>query len=318
MLLSYNNIVFILLLLSVSVWGQDRKIDAVALLTNTRILSSDYYQGRKTDTEGGRRARQFVSNKFRQIGLEVIPGGPGIQQDFNFYNKLYNLHAKGSNIIGYVKGELWEDPREGCIIVGAHYDHLGVYEGNTYFGADDNASGVSAMFEIAKSFIDEKPQIPIVFISFDAEELQCAGSQYFVESNVIPHESIFLFVNMDMISISDEYNLGVSGTHYYHEYKKFVVEAAQGKMINMDFGHDKARDKENNWVESSDHSEFHKLNIPFIYFGVEEHEHYHRTTDTFDKINIGFFVEAAQSILNFIDLVDNKKSFQRYHRKLLK
>ncbi|MBB3698087.1 M20/M25/M40 family metallo-hydrolase [Flammeovirga yaeyamensis] len=305
------------LFFSFGVIGQSRKIDPIALLTNTRLLSSDYYQGRKTGTVGGERAKEFVTDKFSEIGLlNLHPDG--FKQDFSFYNRLYNLKANGSNIIGYLEGELWQDPKEGCIIVGAHYDHLGIFGGNTYYGADDNASGVAALIEIAKSFKETPPQIPIVFISFDAEEMACEGSKYFVESSLLPHESIFLFINLDMISISDKSELGVSGTHYHHEYKKMINEAASGKHLKMKYGHDNARDTENYWVESSDHREFHKYQIPFIYFGVEEHEHYHRTTDTFENIDIGFFVESAQSILEFVDLIDNKKSFQRYHQKLLK
>ncbi|NLR94538.1 MULTISPECIES: M28 family peptidase [Flammeovirga] len=287
-------------------------------MTNTRILSSPEFEGRRTNTKGGFKARDYVANMFNEIGLKPLNQGSFIQP-FNFHNRLFNITAKGYNVVGYVEGTEWQNPSEGCLLIGAHYDHLGTFGGNIYYGADDNASGVSALFEIARSFVENPPLYPVVFLSFDAEELSCTGSHYFVKSQLLPVESMFLFVNMDMISISDKKEIMVAGTHYNHEYRKLIQESASKVPMKVKFGHDRRRDDgQNNWVYSSDHGEFHKVGVPFVYFGVEEHEHYHRTTDTFDNIDIGFFVESSQMILNFMDKASNKKSFLRLHRKLNK
>ncbi|WP_223241527.1 M28 family peptidase [Flammeovirga sp. EKP202] len=296
-------------------FAQESRINPVSLLTTTRVLSSDAFEGRKTDTKGGRMARDFIVEKFKEIGLKPLDSS--YVQTFQFYYRLYNVKPTGHNIIGYLEGTEIKDPHQGCIVVGAHYDHLGVYAGDIYNGADDNASGVAALLEIAIELKLNPASLPIVFISFDAEEMRCAGSNYFVNSDLLPKESIHLFINMDMISKSDEEKLFVTGTNFYPEYKKYINATLEYCDLSIKYGHDRKKDDGlNNWVFLSDHGEFHKKGIPFIYFGVEEHEHYHRPTDTFDNINIGFFVEASNVVLSFVQNVANKKSLLKESRKL--
>ena len=295
--------------------AQELRINSLSLLTTTRILSSDAFEGRKTDTKGGRMARDFIVNEFKEIGL--IPLDSTYIQTFQFYYRLYNIKPTAHNIVGYLEGTEIKDPNKGCIVVGAHYDHLGMYAGDIYNGADDNASGVATLLEIAKELKLQPTALPVVFISFDAEEMRCAGSNYFVNSNLIQNEAIHLFINMDMISKSDEEKLFVTGTNFYPEYKKDINETLEYCNLSIKYGHDRRRDDGlNNWVFLSDHGEFHKKGIPFIYFGVEEHEHYHRPTDTFENINIGFFVEASNVVLSFVQSVANKKSLLKESRKL--
>ncbi|AZQ63357.1 M20/M25/M40 family metallo-hydrolase [Flammeovirga pectinis] len=301
-------------IISTHLIAQERRLDPVSLLTTTRIFSSDYFEGRKTNTKGGLLARDYVVDKFEKVGLKHFDDS--YIQTFDFYNKLYNIHEVGHNVIGYVEGKQVTHPSDGCIIIGAHYDHLGIFGTNIYNGADDNASGVAALIEIAREFVKNPADLPIVFISFDAEESRCAGSAYFLESNLIQLDSILLFVNMDMISKSDINELSVTGVHYHNEYRKDIQNSVAGNMT-VKFGHDRRRDEGlNNWVFASDHGEFHKKGIPFIYFGVEEHKDYHRPSDTFDGINIGFFVDSSAMILAFMEKIGHKKSLLRKIRKL--
>lgn len=295
--------------------AQESRINSISLLTTTRILSSDSFEGRKTGTKGGIMARDYIVEKFENIGL--LPLDSTFIQTFNFHNKLYNVDLIGHNIVGYLEGTVIQDPRNGCVVVGAHYDHLGIFGGHIYNGADDNASGVSALLEIAKNIKQKPGLLPVVFISFDAEEMRCAGSRFFVKSQVIKSEAIQLFINMDMISKSEEQELFVTGTNFHPQFKKYINSTLEYCDLSIKYGHDRKKDDGlNNWVFSSDHGEFHKSGIPFIYFGVEEHEDYHLPSDDFENIDIGFFVEASNVVLDFVKSVANKKSFLKYSRKL--
>lgn len=295
--------------------AQDTRINSLSLLTTTRILSSDTFEGRKTNTRGGLLAKDFVVSKFKEVGLKTLNGD--YTHTFQFHDKLYNIDLQGNNVIGYLEGTEIKDPNDGCIIVGAHYDHLGVYNGDIYNGADDNASGVATLIEIAVILKNEPPLIPVIFIAFDAEEMRCAGSRYFVEHLPIKKEAIHLFVNMDMISKSDESELFVTGTSFYPQYKKLINATLEYCDLSIKYGHDRKRDAGlDNWVYLSDHGEFHKHEIPFIYFGVEEHKDYHRPTDTFENIDIGFFVESSNVVLSFVRSLANKKSLLKEFRKL--
>ncbi|NME69729.1 M20/M25/M40 family metallo-hydrolase [Flammeovirga aprica] len=306
---------FTILSINCFCFAQEARINSVSLLTTTRILSSDAFEGRKTDTKGGWMARDYIVGQFKEIGL--IPLDSTYVQTFQFYYRLYNVKPTGHNIIGYIEGTEIKDPNKGCIVVGAHYDHLGMYAGDIYNGADDNASGVATLLEIAKELKHQPASLPVVFISFDAEEMRCAGSNYFVNSPLLDNEAIHLFINMDMISKSDEEKLFVTGTNFHPEYKKYINATLEYCNLSIKYGHDRKRDDGlNNWVFLSDHGEFHKKGIPFIYFGVEEHQHYHRPTDTFENIDIGFFVEASNVVLSFVKSVANKKSLLKESRRL--
>src|SRR4029077_10487164 len=91
--------------------------------------------------------------------------------------------------------------RDEWIIVSAHYDHLGVRGGVLYPGADDNASGVAMMLEVARAFVQapERPRRSVLFIGFDLEEVGLFGSRYFVEHPPVPLDRVKLFVTADMI-----------------------------------------------------------------------------------------------------------------------
>ena len=101
---------------------------------------------------------------------------------------------------------------------------------------------------------------------------------------------------MDMISINDKNELYVAGTHYYPKYKS-ILEKLDLAPLNLRFGHDSPDLGKDDWTMQSDHGVFHKNNIPFLYFGVEDHEHYHKGSDEFENVNQTFYVRAAHAVL---------------------
>src|SRR5690606_18370697 len=100
------------------------------------------------------------------------------------------------NVLGWIKGT--ENP-DSFIVISAHYDHEGVKKGIIYNGADDNASGVSALFSFAEYFKSNPPKHSVILAAFDAEELGLRGSKYFVENPIVPLEKIRLNINLDMV-----------------------------------------------------------------------------------------------------------------------
>ena len=108
---------------------------------------------------------------------------------------------------------------------------------------------------------------------------------------------------MDMISHNDQNELYACGTHHYPQLKPQLQNI--DSSINLLLGHDLPNDKkQEDWTYSSDHRNFHKRKIPFIYFGVEDHKDYHQPTDTFENINQEFYVEAVKLIAQVIEKYD--------------
>ncbi|MNR15175.1 Peptidase family M28 [compost metagenome] len=106
------------------------------MLKDVEILSSDEYEGRKTDTKGAEMARAYLNTRFKQIGLKPIPSLSGYEQPFTFRNNK-GVEIQGKNMLAYIPGK-----DQQVIVISAHYDHVGVMNNEVYNGADDNASGL--------------------------------------------------------------------------------------------------------------------------------------------------------------------------------
>ncbi len=136
-----------------------------------------------------------------------------------------------------------------------------------YNGADDDASGVSALFSFAEYFKQHPPKHSVILIAFDAEELGLQGSKFFAENSIVPLNQIKLNLNMDMISRSDKNELFAVGTKHFKFLKEAVLKVEGGDNIKLVIGHD-GDDKGEDWTLASDHAYFYMNRIPFIYFGV--------------------------------------------------
>lgn len=290
-----------------------RRLDAASLLADVAALSSPGFEGRRADTDGGRRARAFVLERFERLGLE--PGVPGYLQAFSFTHRSiralwrrdrpFVLEFKdAANVLGLVRGT--ENP-ERFILVSAHYDHLGIRKGDLYPGADDNASGVAALLAFAAYFAAHPPRHTLLFAAFDAEEQGCRGSGTFAREPPIPLDRLVLDVNMDMIGRSAPGRLFVAGTHHHPGFLPLLREAAARSAVALHAGHDRPIWRTGlvaDWSTGSDHSPFFERGLPFLYFGVEDHEDYHAPGDTFERIDGEFFAGAAETILDVILALD--------------
>ena len=237
-------------------------------------------------------ARDYVMERMQSIGLK--PYVPNYTQHFEVESP-DGFTLAAVNVLGMVEG-FEAGP---VMVISAHYDHLGVLGGKIYNGADDNASGVGAMLAMAQYFAKHQPNHTIIFAAFDAEEVGLRGSQHFVESLVAQADSITFNINLDMVSRSDTRNLFACGTYhtpYVKPWLQPLTDSAKWRM-QLRFGHDRPRSHREDWTYSSDHGNFHKAGIPFIYFGVEDHLDYHEPTDIYWSINEDFYLSAVELML---------------------
>lgn len=279
------------------------KPDSASLIHHLAFLASDATAGRLTASPGNLLAQRYIIRKFDSLGLSKT--GESWLQPFPFGSA--GEGQTGNNVIGLIKGEKYPDS---VIAITAHYDHLGAKDGKIYYGADDNASGTASLLVMAQYFKQHPPQHSILFVAFDAEEEGLIGSRYFVLHSPVPISKIILNLNMDMVSRNDKNEIYACGIHYYPFLKKYVDSIQPITPVHIMFGHDLTSGGSENWVNQSDHYPFYKNNIPFIYFGVEDHEDYHKPGDTFEKVNKRFYYQVVSMITSTAVLLDRQEKLQ--------
>jgi Zn-dependent M28 family amino/carboxypeptidase len=190
-------------------------------------------------------------------------------------------------------------------VLSAHFDHLGIRGGQTYNGADDNASGVAAVLEIARWLMAHRPASTVLVVLFDAEELGLRGSRAFVADPPVPLAEMVLDLNLDMVGRNARNELWIAGTSRWPALKP-LAEAAQGRSgIRVRLGHDRpGMGSEADWTGSSDHGAFNQADVPFLYFGEEDHPDYHQPTDDVEWIDRGFLASSGEVVLDVLLMAD--------------
>ncbi|UZR93942.1 M20/M25/M40 family metallo-hydrolase [Chondrinema litorale] len=260
------------------------------------VLSADDMEGRKSGTEGNAKARTYLIEEFSKLGFEVKT------DTFSFRSTLEPV--QGVNLLIEIKGQKYP---ESYIVISAHYDHLGIKNDDIYNGTDDNASGSAALLAIASELKNKKTKHSIIIAAFDAEEMGLQGAKHFVKHPMVDQEIIALNINMDMVSQSEKDELYACGTYHFPFLKEPIENTAKHHSdIKVLFGHDLPNTGHNDWTGQSDHYPFYKAEIPFVYFGVEDHPYYHKSTDTFDKLTKAFYMNAVEFISAFVFDIDEK------------
>lgn len=254
--------------------------------------------GRRTGTEGNKKARTYIVDHLKQLGIERFV--PGYEQPFSV-SRAGSLSegTGGVNILGVIAGKKKE-----TIVISAHYDHLGSRDGKIYYGTDDNASGTAALLAMAEYFKKNAPEHRIILAFFDAEEMGLRGSAHFVNTLNQEKENVVLNINMDMVARGDKNELYACGTFLYPQLKAPLQSIKEPQGIKLTLGHDDPESKHDDWTTQSDQGSFHARKIPFIYFGVEDHPDYHQATDTFDKVNQEFYAKSVETILQSVKALD--------------
>lgn len=268
-------------------------------------LASDEFEGRRTGEKGQKMAANYLADQYESYGLT----GNHLTNDyFQIVPKsaLKNKSANDSeNVIAFIEGT---DKPEEIVVVSSHYDHEGIKNGEIYNGADDNASGTTAVLEIAEAFAKAKkeghgPKRSLLFINFTGEEKGLLGSKYFSSNSTYPLENIVAALNIDMIGRIGKDKKGndnyvyVIGADRLSSELHTINEIANSTYSNLelDYTYNAANDK-NRFYYRSDHYNFAKHNIPIIFYFNGVHEDYHKPTDTADKINIELLRKRAQLI----------------------
>ncbi|MEX2512608.1 MAG: M28 family peptidase [Cyclobacteriaceae bacterium] len=290
-----NFILLLIFLLPVHVFAQ--KVDSTTLLKDLAYLSSNDLEGRATQTEGNQAAQDYIIERFNQLGM--TSQFDGFKQYFPLNNGNRRAENLAVNIIGFIPGS----ETSKIFLIMAHYDHLGKKGDIIYNGADDNASGTAALLALADYFSENRPFHSIIFAATDAEEKGLLGAKALVNDFPFPLEQISLVINMDMISRSDDNKLYAVGSRHYPHLQPYLSETAKYSSLDLVLGND-GGPGEKDWTHASDHGPFHEEKIPFIYFGVEDHQDYHQPTDTFENIHPEFYTKAVELILRFIRNVD--------------
>ncbi len=299
--------------ISLSVFAQS---DIVKLETSIRYLSSDKLKGRFPGTKGEKKAAKYIQKEFEKLGLQPM-GTNGYVQEFAFsYSDNPHggdgknaIHSKGKNIIAYL-----DNNAEYTIVIGAHYDHLGLgHVGSLtgtqqiHNGADDNASGTAGVIELARYLRINpiKENHNFLFICFSAEEEGLLGSKYFTNNPTVPLDKINMMINMDMIGrLNDSTKrLSIMGTGTSSAFEPLIEKIdAKSLVIKTD----------SSGMGPSDHASFYLKNIPVLHFFTGVHPDYHKPSDDADKINYTGVGQVLDYMIQFIHAIDkeNKLVFQ--------
>jgi len=300
----------LLLIFVLTFCKQTEKYDPISTIEkDIAILASDSLAGREVGTEGERMAAAYLVSVFQATGLKP-KGSDGYYQTF-FVKDADNPHAQPSDetgengITGYNVIAWIDNPGDESVIIGAHYDHLGLggfsslHRGNhaVHNGADDNASGVAAMLHLARSFATKKLDRDIVFIAFSGEEKGLWGSNYFTKNPTIDLKKVNFMINMDMVGrLDQEKGLAVNGTGTSPIWNWLLDEVNTDslKLIKSESG-----------VGPSDHTSFYLQDIPVLHFFTGQHEDYHKPGDDPEKINEEGILAIANLIERMVILMDD-------------
>lgn len=251
------------------------------LANHINTLASDTLRGRAAGSDGGRAAGSYLVQQLRRIGIQ--PAGIGGDYFQEFSDKGFR------NIVAVLPGS---DPmlKNRYIVVGAHYDHVGLGTkttsrgglGQIHNGADDNASGTAAVLEVAEALAATDTLArgrSILFIFWDAEELGLLGSKHWTTHPTTPLSSIDMAVNVDMVGRLRDNQLFVYGTRTGSGLRQLAATTNAQLKRPLAFRY--------NWdlIANSDHHPFFANGIPVLFLHTGLHEQYHRPSDDADQIS---------------------------------
>jgi len=282
-------------------------ITADELKTQLYIVASEEFEGRSTGEEGQKKAAEYIRDFYKKNEI-ASPPGEHVNDHFQHIpaGTFPRIKKDTENVMAFIKGS--EKPDE-ILIVSAHYDHVGIKNGQIYFGADDDGSGTVAVMEIAKAFKQAekdgyKPKRSILFLHVTGEEIGLLGSKFYADKQpVFPLENTIANLNTDMIGRVDEAHkdnpnyVYLIGSDMLSTDLHNLSEEVNKKYIGLDLDY-KFNDVNdpNQFYYRSDHYNFAKNNIPVIFYFNGVHKDYHKPTDTPDKINYDMLAKRSQLI----------------------
>jgi aminopeptidase YwaD len=248
---------------------------------------------------------------------------PPVDGILSISTDILRRNAPAYNVVGILDGS---DPvlKKEAIVIGAHYDHLGrggegslaPREGEIHHGADDNASGVAGMLELARIFSAERKNLKrtLVFIAFSGEEEGLLGSNFYVNHAIWPLDKTVAMINMDMIGRMKDNKLMIGGIGTSKEWREMVgsvnlvlcgITVVNGQTVgSRDPSYQFALTLNEDGYGPSDHSSFYAKQIPVLFFFTGTHEDYHKPSDMADKINYQDESRVVSFITSIVRSVD--------------
>lgn len=270
------------------------------------IVAGDEMEGRNTGEPGQKKAGEYLIKQYEANNISFPKGAE------NFYQKVPSAYMAKSfspklgdseNIWAYIEGT--EKPDE-VLVISAHYDHVGMKNGEVYNGADDDGSGTVALLEIAKAFMKAKadgygPKRSILFLHVTGEEHGLHGSRYYSENPLFPIANTIADLNIDMIGRRDVDHkdngnyVYVIGSDRLSTDLHNINEDANKKYtkLDLDYKYNDRKDP-NQFYFRSDHYNFAKKGIPIIFYFNGVHADYHKPGDTPDKIEYDLLTKRTQ------------------------
>lgn len=213
------------------------------------------------------------------------------------------------NVIG-----LWEgsDPvlKEELIIIGAHYDHVGVRQDTViYNGADDNASGTSGVMEIAEAFTkcSTRPKRSVIFMTFAGEEKGLLGSRFYTEHPFFPLANTAAMLNMDMISRNDQNEIAIVGSKSSSDLKALNEKVNEKLGVELDYSQDQ-------FFRQSDHYPFYSKEIPVLFYFAKPTEHLHKPTDDPETVDPEKMAKIGQLVFSTAWAAANMEGRPNYEK----
>ncbi|WP_460635646.1 M20/M25/M40 family metallo-hydrolase [Larkinella harenae] len=297
--MNYRLLAF-MLFLTVPLLAQEPSADRIQ--KHIQKLASDKMKGRGTGSRENAKAAAYIVRHFRKYGLKPL-GDDGYYQHFTAKVRrvvVPDSVRKAANVIGFL-----DNGATHTIVIGAHYDHLGMGtqgsslaekpQGQIHNGADDNASGVAGLLELAQYYANNGVKEPynILFMGFGAEELGLLGSRYFLNHPTLPLDRLNFMICMDMIGRYDpSRGVGIGGYGTADAWPDVFKDVTAG----IKFFTDRAGNS------GSDNAAFYAKQIPVLFFHTGGHPDYHKPGDDPEKID----AKAEEEILRLeIKLIDN-------------
>lgn len=255
-------------------------------------LSADEMAGRSPGSAGSLLAQRYLQQRFHE--LELQPLSADYRQPF-----AAGRHKTGVNLLGVRRGCLQPDF---YILVTAHYDHLPPQGKRIFNGADDNASGVTALLYLAAQTRLRCPAYSYLFLATDAEEMGLRGAKAFLAAPAVPLEAILFNLNLDMVSRGERQQKLFLAGQWSFPAVKALLPLQHGKVKLQPapeyrrYSSAFSRSDNTSWHTGSDHAVFRRAGLPYFYLGVGTHAQYHTPEDDWQRVDAEFFQSVLQLI----------------------
>ncbi|WP_421773104.1 M28 family peptidase [Gracilimonas sp.] len=312
----FSILLFAALFVSCSISEKDKitttEISDQDVLSHISFLAADEMRGREAGTAEEAAAANYIADLFRSYGLDPAGDDGTYFQEFTINTAvLNNPHASATdtsgekrlskNVAGLLQGTGDSDE---VIIIGAHYDHLGMgsfgslsssEEPRIHNGADDNASGTAGVLELAEYFAANRPETDILFLAFSGEEMGLLGSQYYVDNPTVELGNSLAMINMDMVGRMSNGRLMIFGVATTDNWESILTEA-NTDSLDLDLIPD--------GTGASDHTSFYYKDIPVLHYFTDTHADYHKPSDDTEWINADGQEQLLGHLVRVIEQLD--------------